>query len=160
MNVCPIWEASLSHHTLGLVPITAYTCIMYFAGWQKKLNKQTKTIIKKSRKKSESLHRYRRCALWHHSDTKTSRFCPALCARIVFCINLGVIAFELCDLNQIYAKHDACAQRRADFNGGRCRCKQRAHGLLKLTYDQKPEAFSEAYANISLVPLWWFLFYN
>ena len=23
--------------------------------------------------------------------------CP-LCARIVFCINLGVIAFELCDL--------------------------------------------------------------
>ena len=30
--------------------------------------------------------------------TATSRFCPALCARIVFCINLGVIAFELCDL--------------------------------------------------------------
>ena len=41
---------------------------------------------------------YRRCALWRHGDTKTSRFCPALCARIVFCINLGVIAFELCDL--------------------------------------------------------------
>ena len=33
-----------------------------------------------------------------HGDTKTSRFCPALCARFVFCINLGVIAFELCDL--------------------------------------------------------------
>ena len=32
-------------------------------------------------------------------------------------------------LNTIYAKHDACAQRRVDFNGGRCRCKQRAHGL-------------------------------
>ena len=32
-------------------------------------------------------------------------------------------------LNKIYAKHDACAQHRADFNGGRCRCKQRAHGL-------------------------------
>ena len=32
-------------------------------------------------------------------------------------------------VNKIYAKHDACAQRRADFNGGRCRCKQRAHGL-------------------------------
>ena len=34
-------------------------------------------------------------------------------------------------LNKIYAKHDACAQRRADFNGGRCRCKQRAHGLYE-----------------------------
>ena len=43
------------------------------------------------------LDRYRRCALWRHGDTKTSRFCPALCARIVFCINLGAIAFELCD---------------------------------------------------------------
>ena len=32
-------------------------------------------------------------------------------------------------LNNIYAKHDACAQRRADFNRGRCICKQRAHGL-------------------------------
>ena len=41
---------------------------------------------------------YIRCALWRHGDTKTSRFCPALCVRIVFCINLGVIAFELCDL--------------------------------------------------------------
>ena len=41
---------------------------------------------------------YRRCALWRHGDTKTSRFCPALCTRIVFCINWGVIAFELCDL--------------------------------------------------------------
>ena len=30
--------------------------------------------------------------------TKTSRFCPALCARIMFCINLGVITFELFDL--------------------------------------------------------------
>ena len=41
---------------------------------------------------------YRPCALWRHGDTKTSRFCPELCARIVFCINLDVIAFELCDL--------------------------------------------------------------
>ena len=41
---------------------------------------------------------YRRCTLWRHGDSKTSCFCPALCARIVFCINVGVIAFELCDL--------------------------------------------------------------
>ena len=38
MNVCPMCEASLSHHTVhllrkfGLVPITACTCITYFTG--------------------------------------------------------------------------------------------------------------------------------
>ena len=43
MNVCPICEASISHHTLcmgNLVPIIAYTCIKYFTGWQKKLAKK------------------------------------------------------------------------------------------------------------------------
>ena len=47
---------------------------------------------------SQCTGHYRRCALWRHCDTKTSRFCPALCACIMFCINLSVIAFELCDL--------------------------------------------------------------
>ena len=64
--------------------------------------------------------------------------CPLTSRRhqnIVFGINLGVIAFKLCDLlryslTKFNAKHDACAQRRADFNGGQCRCKQRAHGLF------------------------------
>ena len=52
----------------------------------------------KSRTKGTKEGNNRRCALWRHGDTKTSRFCPALCTRIVFCINLGVIVFELCDL--------------------------------------------------------------
>ena len=39
-------------------------------------------------------------------------------------------------LNKIYAKHDAYAQRQADFNGGQCRCKQRAHGLYTQNFSQ------------------------
>ena len=52
MNVCPICVASLSHRTVcmgyfSLVPITMYTCFVYFTGWQKKKKITKKKLNKK-----------------------------------------------------------------------------------------------------------------